>query len=187
LDPDQDQPWRLASGELAVALLSTLQLSDGDLVDELAEKRAATAWLRKHRPTKGVNDAVFTDLVLLREMLRGLLTAVIDGERPQPKAMGAVNDLAARAPVTVVARQGVRGAVRVEVTSQGTPVDALLAEIARSGLVLLVPPERERLGLCRAPGCILFFLKRHPRQQWCSNSCGNRARVARHYNRHGSL
>ncbi|MEU3456263.1 CGNR zinc finger domain-containing protein [Micromonospora sp. NPDC006766] len=28
--------------------------------------------------------------------------------------------------------------------------------------------------------------KDHPRQEWCKPSCGNRARVARHYQRHNA-
>nr|WP_083986585.1 CGNR zinc finger domain-containing protein [Frankia sp. EI5c] len=36
---------------------------------------------------------------------------------------------------------------------------------------------------CAAPGCPLFFVKHHPRREWCSAACGNRARVARHYAR----
>ncbi|MCX4390896.1 CGNR zinc finger domain-containing protein [Micromonospora peucetia] len=29
-----------------------------------------------------------------------------------------------------------------------------------------------------------YFVREHSRQQWCKPSCGNRARVARHYQRH---
>ncbi|MFE9682238.1 CGNR zinc finger domain-containing protein [Streptomyces sp. NPDC006285] len=29
-----------------------------------------------------------------------------------------------------------------------------------------------------------YFLQDHPRQEWCTPSCGNRARVARHHERH---
>ena len=35
-----------------------------------------------------------------------------------------------------------------------------------------------------APGCVLYFVQDHPRREWCSTACGNRARVARHYDRH---
>ncbi|MEV8411642.1 CGNR zinc finger domain-containing protein, partial [Streptomyces niveus] len=28
-----------------------------------------------------------------------------------------------------------------------------------------------------------FFVRSHPRREWCSADCGNRARVARHYRR----
>jgi predicted RNA-binding Zn ribbon-like protein len=36
---------------------------------------------------------------------------------------------------------------------------------------------------CHAPGCVLYFLKTHPRREWCSVTCGNRVRAARHYER----
>jgi predicted RNA-binding Zn ribbon-like protein len=30
---------------------------------------------------------------------------------------------------------------------------------------------------------VLVFLKQHPRREWCSAACGNRARQAGHYRR----
>ncbi|MYS74029.1 hypothetical protein GTY88_26960, partial [Streptomyces sp. SID5926] len=41
----------------------------------------------------------------------------------------------------------------------------------------------KRLRACHAPRCVRYFLKEHPRQEWCRPSCGNRARVARHQDR----
>jgi hypothetical protein len=46
-----------------------------------------------------------------------------------------------------------------------------------------VPFPAALLRACGAPGCVLMFLKDHPRREWCSNACGNRARQARHYDR----
>jgi len=40
------------------------------------------------------------------------------------------------------------------------------------------------LRACLAPGCVLYFVKDHPRRAWCSTACGNRERAARHYARH---
>ena len=45
------------------------------------------------------------------------------------------------------------------------------------------PARDADLRTCGAPGCVLMFLKHHPRREWCSNACGNRARQARHYDR----
>ncbi|WNM39110.1 CGNR zinc finger domain-containing protein [Micromonospora halotolerans] len=39
---------------------------------------------------------------------------------------------------------------------------------------------------CPAPRCVRYFVKEHPRQAWCKPSCGNRARVSRHYQRHAA-
>jgi predicted RNA-binding Zn ribbon-like protein len=43
--------------------------------------------------------------------------------------------------------------------------------------------HREALRACHALGCVLLFLKDHPRREWWCNACGNRARQARHYAR----
>ncbi|MFI7230667.1 CGNR zinc finger domain-containing protein [Nonomuraea angiospora] len=39
---------------------------------------------------------------------------------------------------------------------------------------------------CNAPRCVRYFVKSHGRQEWCKPSCGNRARAARHYQRHNA-
>lgn len=185
MDASSESPWRLADARPAVDLLCTVRLRDGVLVDELADKRAANDWLRQHElPLVRGNDAVHRDLVEHRDLLRGLFTAIVD-HTPLPRhALKTINAYAARAPITLVARQVADGDVVVEPTSHGSPTDVLFGELSRSALALLAEPTREHLEVCRAPGCILFFLKRHPRQQWCSPGCGNRARVARHYARH---
>ncbi|MEB3963026.1 CGNR zinc finger domain-containing protein, partial [Streptomyces kunmingensis] len=64
--------------------------------------------------------------------------------------------------------------------------DLLTAALARAALAFLTGPDRQRLRACHAPRCVRYFLKEHPRQEWCRPSCGNRARVARHHERHNS-
>jgi predicted RNA-binding Zn ribbon-like protein len=59
----------------------------------------------------------------------------------------------------------------------------LVGRIARSAIELLSGPDGQRLGICRAPACGLLFVASRGDQRWCSGSCGNRARVARHYHR----
>ena len=64
--------------------------------------------------------------------------------------------------------------------------DVVLAALAGDAIELVTGPRRADLRACGAPGCVLVFLKDHPRREWCSNACGNRARQARHYRRaHG--
>ncbi|WP_328498260.1 CGNR zinc finger domain-containing protein [Streptomyces sp. NBC_00414] len=60
----------------------------------------------------------------------------------------------------------------------------LVAALARAAIAFLASPDRQRLRACHAPRCVRYFLKDHPRQEWCTRSCGNRARVARHHERH---
>jgi predicted RNA-binding Zn ribbon-like protein len=64
------------------------------------------------------------------------------------------------------------------------PAAAALSAIGEEGVLLFSGDAREQLRACHAPGCVLYFVKTHPRRAWCSAGCGNRARVARHYQRH---
>ncbi|MFH8467919.1 universal stress protein [Streptomyces sp. NPDC017991] len=60
----------------------------------------------------------------------------------------------------------------------------LAPALARAADAFLASPDRQRLRACLAPRCVRYFRKDHPRQGWCTPSCGNRARVARHHERH---
>jgi predicted RNA-binding Zn ribbon-like protein len=180
LDSESGQ-WLLADPELAVDFLGTRRRRGDALADELPDDHEAAAWVREH---VGRGDAgLRAELMSLRELLRGLFTAIIDGVDSPAEALETLNGLAVQAPVTLTARHGSDGIV-IERTSPGAPAAVLRADIARSALALLAEPARRRLRLCRAPGCALFFLTDRPRQRWCSASCGNRARVARHYAHH---
>jgi predicted RNA-binding Zn ribbon-like protein len=61
---------------------------------------------------------------------------------------------------------------------------AVLSRIAEQGLELFTDPRRPSLRACHAPGCVLYSVRDHPRREWCSASCGNRARVACRHQRH---
>lgn len=61
---------------------------------------------------------------------------------------------------------------------------ALAAAIAERAIDFFGTDARHDLRACLAPGCVLYFVKHHPRREWCSTACGNRARAARHYQRH---
>ena len=58
-----------------------------------------------------------------------------------------------------------------------------LAQVATDAVHLLTGPDVPQLRACRAPGCVLYFMKSHPRREWCSEACGNRVRAALHYQR----
>ncbi|RPF30810.1 putative RNA-binding Zn ribbon-like protein [Streptomyces sp. TLI_185] len=63
----------------------------------------------------------------------------------------------------------------------------LTATLAQAAIAFLAGPDRRRLRACYAPRCGRYFLKEHPCQEWCRPSCGNRARVARHHDRHKTV
>jgi len=59
----------------------------------------------------------------------------------------------------------------------------LAAALAHTAIAFLAGPDRRRLRACHAPRCVRYFLERHPRQEWCAPSCGDRVHVARHHER----
>ena len=89
-----------------------------------------------------------------------------------------MNEASAAAPRVVQ----LRDAAVVE-SRAGSPEDAILGAIAASAVELLGGADRDLVRVCEAPSCGLYFLAARERQQWCTPSCGNRARVARHYAR----
>jgi predicted RNA-binding Zn ribbon-like protein len=104
-------------------------------------------------------DDEIDNLIRCRDLLRGLFTAVVDGEAPPPVAIQGVNDAAAEAPVTLAARRARDGTIDVERIHPGADaVPVLRGECARAALALLTGDRRDRLTLCRAPSCMLFWL-----------------------------
>jgi predicted RNA-binding Zn ribbon-like protein len=68
--------------------------------------------------------------------------------------------------------------------SAGEAASAAVSAIAEDAVTLFGQDLRYELRACLAPSCVLYFLKNHPRREWCSVGCGSRARSARHYQRH---
>jgi predicted RNA-binding Zn ribbon-like protein len=179
--PLRDEP-------LAIELYNTLYASGGEGVDGLATEESARAWLDalSHRLPPGGSGRLPTraELVDLREPVRRALHAALEGEMPSRSSLELINGAsvgAPRSPVALwrraeppVADVHLHGASRAEV---------VLAGLAVSAIELLTGPAGEALRACGAPGCVLLFLKDHPRREWCSTACGNRARQARHYAR----
>jgi predicted RNA-binding Zn ribbon-like protein len=108
------------------------------------------------------------------------------GRLPDPDdAPTLTNELAALAPATPRLDWPTGGEPSVrQASSSPDQGDRLLAALARAAIGLLGGPLRMRLRSCPAPCCVLYFVKEHGRQEWCSTACGNRARAARHCERH---
>jgi predicted RNA-binding Zn ribbon-like protein len=76
------------------------------------------------------------------------------------------------------------GQLIADTAAVGPPVTTALTGLAGEAIELFARADSPQLRACQAPGCVLYFLKDHPRREWCSTTCGNRARAARHYRRH---
>jgi predicted RNA-binding Zn ribbon-like protein len=126
----------------------------------------------------------------LRDATRRIAAHVTDDDRPAAladsddliAALTALNADAASCSPALVLDDGGRPALRWHPGPR--EADRSRAELALAAARLLGGDEAGLLRACHGPGCVLYFRKDHPRRGWCSAGCGNRARVARHYERH---
>lgn len=75
---------------------------------------------------------------------------------------------------------GENGTFVAHLTEGTNRLEDFLAEVLLSAANTLTRPDLSRLRKCDGPHCVLYFTQLRSSQQWCSNTCGNRARVARH-------
>ncbi|MFD9004993.1 CGNR zinc finger domain-containing protein [Streptomyces sp. NPDC059582] len=194
----QDSP----NGDTALALDLALTIrhdGKGGIADDLTDPAGLTTWVRAHPgavpDTAGfVADAPALAAVRdLRAAVRALFAhAVRPGEPspadaarllPVPEALERLNTAAARMPTVPVLHWPEDTDPFVRRPAAVARGD-LTAALAGAAIAFLAGPDRQRLRACHAPRCVRYFLKEHPRQEWCKPSCGNRARVARHHERH---
>nr|WP_239062906.1 ABATE domain-containing protein [Streptomyces sp. SID13031] len=119
----------------------------------------------------------------LRAAVRDVLDSHLAGELPSATSVDDINAAAAGAPQSlrmVAHGNGLQAATRWHPEYGG---NAALASMARETIELMTDAERlATLRRCANPNCSMLFLAEHRRRQWCIGSrCGNRARVARHY------
>jgi predicted RNA-binding Zn ribbon-like protein len=172
---------------LSLEFANTSYAVRGNPREGIGSPEHLAAWLRGHAewfattlPADELREPDVAPFRALRDAIRALYASVVDGRPTPAPALDELNRAAAAAPHwpaltdRLVARQ----------RTAAHPLPAARAELARDAIDLLAGPDRELLRRCPGPGCVLYFLKDHPRREWCSSRCGTRARVARHYQRH---
>jgi predicted RNA-binding Zn ribbon-like protein len=171
-----------------IRLMATVWADTNGLHDDLESQEDLDAWLDAvgaHCP-QPPSAAELTLARRLRDAVRRLAAQVTADRRcpatlELPAALAAVNDLVAHLPLPQLTLAD--GVLRESSVSESSTVVTELARIARESIALLGGPDAAKLRACHAPGCVLYFSKTHPRREWCSVTCGNRARAARHYDR----
>jgi predicted RNA-binding Zn ribbon-like protein len=179
----------LRSEPLAIELHNTVYAAAGRPIDGLADAASGTAFLAALAPRlpRGLPPGPppsRAQLVALRGPIRAALGEALDDTPHDHAALAAITRSSAAAPASpgIVAGSGIP-AVAVTDYHGARRADIVLAAFAADAIDLLAGPRRAGLRRCGAPGCVLIYLTEHPRRQWCSNACGNRARQARHYRR----
>jgi predicted RNA-binding Zn ribbon-like protein len=186
--------WVLPDEPVPVRLMNTIHADRGAVLDALGTTGDLAEWLvdtglldRKRRVTREDLERARS----LRDALRRLAGAVTSGSRgPDGSAIDGIDDAIAVVNATASAAPDpprvrlIDGRLQRHPEMVGPPVAGALSRVAAEAVELLTDSGAPPLGACHGPGCVLFFVKDHPRREWCSPACGNRARVARHYRRH---
>jgi len=188
------QTWVLPAESVPVRLMNTIWADRYGVHDALVSEADLSAWLfaselsRLPLPT---NSDELAQARRLRGALRRLAALVTEDSR-SAAASPIESNQAAIAEVNAVTAVGhivpnllmcAEGLAR-GTAPKGARVLAALATVAAEAIELFT--GNTPLRACQAPRCVLYFVKDHPRRQWCSDGCGNRARAARHYRRHSS-
>jgi len=177
-----------------VRLINTIWADRSGVHDALTTTGDLQAWLAATHPGLDQPEPGPGDLDgfrALRDALRRLAALVTGDTRTAAasatsrigQAVAEVNRVAAQAHTwPQLAYQG--GHLYTTVGGGASPGRRALSSVAQHAVGLLTGQDGITLQACYAPGCVLYFVRDHPRRQWCSAACGNRVRAARHYQRH---
>lgn len=172
-------------GQLALAFVSTIAHDgNGGIADFFATDEGVNGWVATRFPDVAVQPA---RLRTLRFAARSAFAASVSPNPPSRVERGhrmnddeagivlqaAINALDASAFVTIGddVRRGLQTTAKDDTLVEGV--------LALAVVDFLTGPHAARLRSCQAPRCVRYFVQQHGRQQWCKQSCGNRARVAR--------
>lgn len=168
----------------AVDLANTVMVTTAGERDLLASEEQLEDWIGAERgriPGVEAASGRLAEVRDLRETVRELLHARARGKRPPERSRLKINAISASMPVRTALTADGRA---VEEPDAADRYALFEATVARSAIEFADRRESP-LRVCEAPSCGMLFLQEHPRQVWCSQACGNRARVARHAARHG--
>lgn len=171
----------LVEGPLSLDLVNTAWRDDDLAVDWLGEDEGVVRFCaeRGHDVASDEIDATRAALVEVRELVRRLLRATVDGTLDDELARE-VDDGLRRATVRLDRTQG-SGLVITGTGIERVAVEALVDAVE------VVGELDGRLRSCADGECTLWFVdtSRAGTRKWCSmQRCGNRAKARRYHERH---
>jgi predicted RNA-binding Zn ribbon-like protein len=140
----------------------------------------AADWLAEHGIRVDPAELDLNAMAGLHLAARAMLRAAARGESPPQDAVDEINAASAAAAVAPQLNWPADGRPRMWLSTQAGSGGHALGILARAVIDLVTGPQRELLRICQAPGCSEVYLATNSRRLWCSSTCGNRVRVARH-------
>jgi predicted RNA-binding Zn ribbon-like protein len=190
----------LVGGNLAVDFVNTVTARDttpSDWVDDynaLLRWAGLTAAFTKKDLAKlaalaggepGQAAAAMRRARTLREVLCGVLYALIDGRSPTAEALG-VLDEARIASVKAAKLTHVGGRLAAQWSVDRSGLDLIAHVVTTRALALLEAPQLDRLRLCDGHDCGWVFIdtSKNGKRRWCDMAtCGNTAKARRYAER----
>jgi predicted RNA-binding Zn ribbon-like protein len=199
IDPHAIPHGHQASLETGLDFINTLELAKGSWQNHLATPDVALGWLIGHNllhpdalrsermrieadPAYG--QKLLAKVGRVRAAMHELVQASVERRPPARAALAEVNRILRTHYVTVLvpSTDGVTMGHRHE----GDPIDGAMARLTESIARYLGEGKIDRLRVCANDGCAWTFFdsSRTGRRKWCDmNTCGNRAKAARHRER----
>jgi predicted RNA-binding Zn ribbon-like protein len=183
---------------LALDFLNTQPVLRGEQVDLLPDASSVIAWgheaklidrtaasrLARRLQAGGRASALVEQAHGLRAAVRALVDS--PGRRaPRAKDLAVINGCL-RLEGERRALACTRGGFERRLLPAEDPAALLLRSIAEAAASLLCEADPELIRRCGNPDCVLFFYdeSRNHKRRWCSMElCGNRLKVAAHYQR----
>ncbi len=176
-------PTQFVAGRLCLDFLNTANWSEASQVieEKLGSDNDVAAWCRAAGLQTPVdqNERV-SDIRLFRNSLRAIFLTALSGAAPKKSDLARLNEALASVP-----HQALRPSAKNQYGITSTL--GLASAVAVSATALLSQnSEISRVKICPGDGCAWMFLdeSKNRRRTWCSmETCGNRAKAKRHYQR----
>ncbi|WP_327089971.1 ABATE domain-containing protein [Nonomuraea sp. NBC_01738] len=177
---------------LTLRFASTIRARRTGLTDALDTPESMSQWLAANSlPIPGLTEETHRRVVALRQAVRALFAKAVSPAPPSSADANALPPfqealaLVNREASPVLRQLSWQGGWQEEAApTAATEESRLTAALAEATIGFFASPDVKEVRACPAPRCVLYFVKKHPRQEWCSIACGNRARAARHYHQH---
>ena len=140
----------------------------------------AAGWLTERGIRVEPTDDLLRGMAELQVATAAVLHAAALGESPPQDAVDRINTASAAAAVAPQLNWPADGRPRMWLSTDAGSGGHALGILARAVIDLVTGPQRDLLRICQAPGCSEVYLATNSRRVWCSSTCGNRVRVARH-------
>jgi len=161
-----------------VAWAERVSLLDGNQADQLRTLAA------RHRAQA---QQAFNEAIELREAIYRLFSAVAFGNEPSAEDLALLNDWVARSLGHLRIQPAADSSFGLAWEGDGDSFDRPLWPVALSAADLLTSADIDRVGECaddRGCGWLFYDRSRNRQRRWCSmETCGNRAKAHRHYER----